>query len=141
MRYICIGLLKQWATQIMKKILIPVLSIMAMLTAMPSCGNADKGSGSTTDTIDSAAVAANDSDSTLSVTGIALDGAMNSVFIKSLQNGDSLSFEYPDLDRKLVDSWEIGDTVTVKYVKTTIGGEPADSVLQLINDTKQQPRQ
>lgn len=122
----------------MKKILIPVLSVMAMLTAMPSCGNADKGSGSTTDTIDSAAVAANDS--TQSVTGVALDGAMNSVLIKSLANGDSLSFEYPDLDRKLVDSWEIGDTVTVKYVKTTIGGEQADSVLQLINNTKQ-PRQ
>ena len=85
--------------------------MMAMLSAV-SCvnGNSDN-NAATTDTIDSTAIAPNDSDSVISVTGTALDGAMNSIFIKAA-NGDTLNFAYPDLDESKRDSWVEGDTVT-----------------------------
>lgn len=108
--------------------------MMALLTAISSCnGNSDKNT-EYTDTIDSAAIAVNDSDSVLSLTGVAIDGAMNSIFIKSA-NGDTVDFEYPDLDPKMTDSWDEGDTVTVRYIKAKVTDAP-DSVLQLINNSK-----
>ncbi len=105
--------------------------MMAMLSAV-SCvnGNSDN-NAATTDTIDSTAIAPNDSDSVISVTGTALDGAMNSIFIKAA-NGDTLNFAYPDLDESKRDSWVEGDTVTVRYKK--VANAP-DSVLQLINNS------
>lgn len=106
--------------------------MMAMLSAV-SCvnGNSDN-NAATTDTIDSTAIAPNDSDSVISVTGIALDGAMNSIFIKTA-NGDTINFAYPDLDESKQDSWEVGDTMTVKYMKEVNAN---DSVIQLINNSK-----
>ncbi len=105
---------------------------MAMLTAVSSCnGNSDKQTA-TTDTIDSTAITPNDSDSVISVTGIAIDGAMNSIFIK-VASGDTLNFAYPDLDESKQATWVEGDTMTVRYLKVTNG---PDSVIQLINDSK-----
>ena len=57
--------------------------------------------------------------------GIAVDGAMNSIIL--VADGDTMSFSYPDLDREAIDSWEIGDTVTVQYFATIDG----DSVVRV----------
>ena len=65
-------------------------------------------------------------DTLMSVTGVAIDGAMNSVYLKV--NDDTLEFNYPDLDNDHRDSWSIDDTVTVKYYET----ENGDSVTEVI---------
>ena len=65
--------------------------------------------------------------SPLEVTGVAIDGAMNSVFLKV--GDDTIEFSYPDLDTEQRASWEINDTLTVRYYAT----ENGDSVTQIIN--------
>ena len=67
-------------------------------------------------------------DTAIVVTGIAIDGANNSISL--LVGNDTLSFEYPDLDSDHRDSWYINDTVTVKYYVTQDG----DSVTDVINE-------
>ena len=68
-----------------------------------------------------------DADTTLLVTGVAVDGAMNSVYLKV--GDDTVEFSYPDLDSDHRASWEINDTLTVHYIKT----ENGDSVTEVIN--------
>lgn len=63
------------------------------------------------------------------VTGVAVDGAMNSVYLKIGE--DTVEFSYPDLDGDHRDSWSINDTLTVRYYETTEG----DSVTEVINKT------
>ena len=63
------------------------------------------------------------------VTGVAVDGAMNSVYLKIGE--DTVEFSYPDLDGDHRDSWSINDTLTVRYYETTDG----DSVTEVINKT------
>ena len=62
------------------------------------------------------------------VTGIAIDGAMNSVYLKV--GDDTIEFSYPDLDTDHRASWEINDTLTVQYFST----ENGDSVTSIINE-------
>ena len=62
------------------------------------------------------------------VTGIAIDGANNSISL--LVGNDTVSFEYVDLDEDHKDSWYINDTVTVKYYVT----QDRDSVVDVINE-------
>lgn len=61
------------------------------------------------------------------VTGVAIDGAMNSVYLKV--GDDTIEFTYPDLDTDMRASWEIDDTLTVRYFAT----ESGDSVTEVIN--------
>lgn len=63
------------------------------------------------------------------VTGVAVDGAMNSVYLKIGE--DTVEFSYPDLEGDHRDSWSINDTLTVRYYETTDG----DSVTEVINQT------
>ena len=63
------------------------------------------------------------------VTGVAIDGAMNSVYLKV--GDDTLEFSYPDLGSDHRASWEIDDTLTVRYYVTSDG----DSVTDVINNT------
>ena len=63
------------------------------------------------------------------VTGVAVDGAMNSVYLKIGE--DTVEFSYPDLESDHRDSWSINDTLTVRYYETTDG----DSVTEVINQT------
>lgn len=63
------------------------------------------------------------------VTGVAVDGAMNSVYLKIGE--DTVEFSYPDLDGEHRDSWSINDTLTVRYYETADG----DSVTEVINQT------
>ncbi len=64
----------------------------------------------------------------IEVTGVAIDGAMNSVYLKV--GDDTIEFSYPDLDSDHRASWEINDTLTVRYYAT----ENGDSVTEIIND-------
>ena len=61
------------------------------------------------------------------VTGVAIDGAMNSVYLKV--GDDTIEFSYPDLDSEHRASWSINDTLTVRYYETADG----DSVTEVIN--------
>ena len=63
------------------------------------------------------------------VTGVAVDGAMNSVYLKIGE--DTVEFSYPDLEGDYRDSWSINDTLTVRYYETADG----DSVTEVINQT------
>lgn len=68
-------------------------------------------------------------DTAIQVTGVAVDGAMNSVYLKVGE--DTIEFTYPDLDSEHRQSWEINDTLTVRYFET----ENGDSVVDVINET------
>ncbi len=99
----------------------------AVLTAitMVSCMS-DSNTSSQADTaIDSVAQTV---DSAMHVTGVAVDGAMNSVCLKVGE--DTLEFTYPDLDSEHRDAWNINDTLTVQYFST----ENGDSVTSVINE-------
>ena len=67
-------------------------------------------------------------DSALEVTGVAIDGAMNSISL--LVGDDTVFFSYPDLDNDHRASWDINDSVTVRYYAT----ENGDSVTDVINE-------
>ncbi len=66
---------------------------------------------------------------TQAVTGVAVGGAMNSVYLKV--GDDTLEFSYPDLSGNDRDAWDISDSLTVKYVETQNG----DSVIKVINQS------
>lgn len=68
-------------------------------------------------------------DSVVEVSGVAIDGAMNSVYLKV--GDDTVEFTYPDLDSEHRSSWEIDDSLTVRYYVT----ENGDSVTDVINNT------
>ena len=66
-------------------------------------------------------------DSAVLVTGVAIDGAMNSIFLKV--GDDTLQYSYPDLDNEHRASWSINDTVTIKYYVTENGDSVTDVML------------
>ena len=68
-------------------------------------------------------------DSAHQVTGVAIDGAMNSVYLKV--GDDTVEFNYPDLESDHRTAWEIDDTLTIRYFVT----ENGDSVTEVINET------
>lgn len=94
--------------------------------SMFSCtGGQQENNPSDNDTIDTVVVA----DTAFhEVTGVAIDGATNSISL--LVGEDTVSFEYPDLDGDHKDSWYINDTVTVRYYVTHDG----DSVTDVVNE-------
>ena len=68
-------------------------------------------------------------DTVQQVTGVAIDGAMNSVTL--VVDQDTFDFSYPELDIEHRASWDINDTVTVRYYVT----ENGDSVTDVINES------
>jgi hypothetical protein len=68
-------------------------------------------------------------DSAKTLSGIAVDGAMNSIYL--MVGSDTIEFDYPDLDSDHRASWEMGDSVTIRYYVT----EDGDSVTDVINET------
>ena len=66
-------------------------------------------------------------DSAQLVTGVAIDGAMNSIFLKV--GDDTVQFSYPDLDNDHRASWSINDTVSIKYYVTESGDSVTDVIL------------
>ena len=67
-------------------------------------------------------------DTAIQVTGVAVDGAMNSVSIKV--GDDTIEFAYPELEASHRASWDINDTLTVQYFET----ENGDSVINITNE-------
>ncbi len=103
----------------------PVLTWIALFAiALTSCidGNQSESQETLVDSV------AQEVDSALQVTGVAIDGAMNSVYLKVGE--DTIEFTYPDLDSDHRDSWDINDTLTVEYYPT----ENGDSVTNVINE-------
>ena len=106
----------------MKKLLI-AFGVLAAITMMSCTGEVkqDVQPEEQTDSIEQPEVQ--------EVTGVAVDGAMNSVYLKIGE--DTVEFSYPDLDGDHRDSWSINDTLTVRYYETADG----DSVTEVINQT------
>ena len=103
-----------------------MMAVMALLTS--SCG----GSGTKTSETDSLTVSVSPLElqkagEEQTMIGVAVDGAMNSVEILA-PNGERHSFSYPDLEAPKRVDWNIGDTLTVKYL---VIGEN-DSVLAVM---------
>lgn len=63
-------------------------------------------------------------DSLHELTGIAVGGAMNSIDL--LVGDDTVTFNYPELDTEHRDSWEDGDKVQIRFVKTQEGDSVTD---------------
>ncbi|MDY4075852.1 MAG: hypothetical protein SOY38_03925 [Sodaliphilus sp.] len=64
--------------------------------------------------LDTDTTANGNADSMLSVQGVAVGGAMNSIFVEDDQK-ESHDFAYPELNRDSIDAWEEGDIVKVTY--------------------------
>ncbi len=107
----------------MRKLVFAVGALVAI--SLSSCidnGQQNKGEGLIQDSIAPA-----DTLEPLSVTGVAIDGAMNSISL--LVGEDTVFFSYPELDNDHRASWDINDSVTVRYYVT----ENGDSVTDVIN--------
>lgn len=105
----------------MKKLVFIWFALFAV--AMVSCTSGTQDSeDSEIDTLEQV------NDTAMQVTGVAIDGAMNSVYLKV--GDDTIEFTYPDLDANHRDSWDINDTLTVEYYETVNG----DSVTNVINE-------
>ena len=96
--------------------------IAIALTACIDGSQSDNQDATTVDSLEQAI------DTAMQVTGVAIDGAMNSVYLKV--GDDTIEFTYPDLDASHRDSWDINDTLTVQYFETVNG----DSVTNVINE-------
>lgn len=107
----------------MRKLVFALGALFAM--SLLSCihGNDENTSG----LIDSTQVNITADSLSKEVTGIAVDGAMNSVYLKV--GDDTVMFSYPDIDSDHRASWDVGDTVTVRYYVT----ENGDSVTDVIS--------
>ena len=107
----------------MKKLLL-IAFVAIVATSITSCigeSKQDVKQDALTDTIEQPEIQ--------EVTGVAVDGAMNSVYLKI--GDDTVEFSYPDLDGEHRASWAINDTLTVRYYETAYG----DSVTDVINKT------
>jgi hypothetical protein len=106
----------------MKKLLLIAFATIVALSTISCTGesNQEEQQDVQTDTIEQPVIQ--------EVTGLAVDGAMNSVYLKI--GDDTVEFSYPDLDGDHRDSWVINDTLTVRYYETADG----DSVIDVINN-------
>ena len=97
----------------MKRFTFTIMSLAMLMLA--SCDGIFGGSGEQTDTtsqpVDSTAI-----NKEVTVTGIAVDGSRRNIFMQV--DDDTLDFELPP---ETDFSWEIGDTITVKYFPTEYG--------------------
>ncbi len=106
----------------MKKLVLAFGALLAM--TMFSCiGDGQQQTDDQQEKVDTVEV----KDAPTEVTGVAIDGAMNSVYLKV--GNDTIEFSYPDLDAEQRASWEINDTLTIRYYAT----ENGDSVTEVIN--------
>ena len=106
----------------MKKLIIAFGAMLAL--SFTACHTGSQDDGQTTDqpgdTIQQ--------DTIQEVTGLAVDGAKNSIAL--LVGDDTLSYEYPDLDADHRDAWVIGDSVTVRFYATERGDSVVTDVIK-----------
>lgn len=100
-----------------------ILAFAASALFIGSCQKEGKGSAdmaSDADTIpveqvlNTDTTAKENADGVQTVQGVALGGAMNSIFVEDEQK-ESHDFAYPELNRDSIDAWEEGDIVKVTY--------------------------
>ena len=113
----------------MKTLVMLTTAVVALtMASCTGCGS-HNGDGTDTvaqpDTVCRQAVVVDPAPEQQTTTGVAVDGAMNSIYIKV--GDDTVEYSYPDLEQAKRASWVIGDTVTVVYAKTADG----DSVIEL----------
>ena len=106
------------------KQLVFAVGLMCLISFSACIGGNDEGNQS--ETVEQEEMVNNDIQT---VTGVAVDGAMNSVYLKV--GDDTVEFTYPDLDNDHRAAWDINDTLTVEFVQTQYG----DSVTQVINES------
>lgn len=106
----------------MKKIALAASALLTLMTMSCTSNGHHNNNQEETDTIEQVLDTA-----VLEVTGVAIDGAMNSVYLRV--GDDTIEFSYPDLDSEHRASWSINDTLTVRYYET----EEGDSVAEIIN--------
>lgn len=107
----------------MRKLVFAVGALVAI--SLMSCF--DNGSSDKPETLKDS-VAPDTIEKPIEVTGVAIDGAMNSISL--LVGDDTVYFSYPDLDNDHRASWDINDSVTIRYYAT----ENGDSVTDVINE-------
>ena len=105
--------------------LVYAFAALFILSVISCTGKAEKNGPD----IDSDSVIPDTIATAMQVTGVAIDGAMNSVYLKV--GDDTIEFSYPELDGDHRAAWEIDDTLTVRYYVT----ENGDSVIEVINET------
>ena len=103
----------------------PAQIILMGLLAFTGVSCANSGGSAAADELSPVQESASAQD-TVSYTGVVIDGAMNSIFIK-MPAGDTLSFGYPNLNRDKIQNYIINDTVTVNT--------QADTVISIMNDS------
>jgi hypothetical protein len=106
----------------MKKLIIAFGALLALFSMMSCIGGSQDNNQPTeqpTDSIES---------DTIEVSGLAIDGAKNSVAL--LVGTDTLIFDYPDLDADHRQGWVIGDSVTVRYYATESGDSVVTDVIK-----------
>ncbi len=111
----------------MKRIVFMAIAATALFFTACNEGSNNDADNDSMDT-DSVAVEQTDGDSIPEITGVIVDGARRNIDLQV--NDDTLNFELPDA---IVATWQIGDTVTVRYTS----GEMGDSVVDLINHQQQ----
>ncbi len=110
----------------MRKILLPVVALVALAAVVGSTLQGCTGETKQADTLDTTVInpmvtALPDStgDEVKSVTGKVMDGAMNSVWIEVAPDS-TIEFSYPELDRnnsEVFYNWSIDDEITVEYIE------------------------
>lgn len=123
----------------MRKIILPILSVVALAIITGGVLDGCTTEGNHSDTIDTVVLQPKqlldlgDSTDVMTVTGVVTDGAMNSVMVE-VDDDSIMEFSYSELDRgnsDVYESWEIDDRITVSYVKTMHGDEEVDSVISI----------
>jgi len=104
----------------MKKLLIALALLLALPLVSCVTGHSDDNDNQR----DSVPIEIDSATIEQQVTGVAIDGAMNSIFVKV--GDDTLLFNYPDLDSDHRGAWAINDTVTVRYYVTENGDSVTD---------------
>ena len=120
-----------------------ILAFAASALFIGSCQKEGKGSAdmaSDADTIpveqvlNTDTTAKENADGVQTVQGVALGGAMNSIFVEDEQK-ESHDFAYPELNRDSIDAWEEGDIVKVTYTPGAEGN--VVSSMRVIRHTAQ----
>ncbi|MDO4511267.1 MAG: hypothetical protein Q4B68_05555 [Bacteroidales bacterium] len=127
----------------MKK-LFYIASLAFMMVAAAACQKEGSASGeaseadtavvvadSAIDSIVAQKVAEHASD-LLSINGVVVGGAMNSIMIEDCE-GEAYDFSYPELSRDSIDAWEEGDLVKITYTHTK-DGDVVVSVREIKDD-------
>lgn len=101
-----------------------ILAFAASALFIGSCQKESKGSADTASDADTIPIEQvldtdttakeNNTDGVLTIQGVAVGGAMNSIFVEDEQK-EPHDFAYPELNRDSIDAWEEGDIVKVTY--------------------------